>query len=96
MADAIKRAIFPVNPDRASFYDDDITKPEDRTLNRALMDFKRNMWGYDQGLWDIRDLGDIISFQAAGYGGGSLNYANVSFTVHQKKPLRLGQSPEQN
>ena len=68
---------FPVNPERGNLHDDDLTQPEDRTLNRALMDMKRNMWSYDHGLWDIRDLGDIVSFHAAGYGGGSLNYANV-------------------
>ena len=40
-------------------------------------DFSRWLWDRDQGLYDIRDLDDAISVQAAGYGGGSLIYANV-------------------
>jgi choline dehydrogenase-like flavoprotein len=40
-------------------------------------DFSRWLWRVDQGLWDIRDLGAIKAAQAAGYGGGSLVYANV-------------------
>ena len=40
-------------------------------------DLARWFWGVDQGLYDIRDLDDVISVQAAGYGGGSLIYANV-------------------
>ena len=40
-------------------------------------DFSRWLWARDQGLYDIRDLDDAISVQAAGYGGGSLIYANV-------------------
>ncbi len=31
----------------------------------------------DHGLYDVRDLDDAVSVQAAGYGGGSLIYANV-------------------
>ena len=34
-------------------------------------------WVLDQGLWDIKDLQGTLSVQAAGYGGGSLVYANV-------------------
>ncbi len=34
-------------------------------------------WGYDHGLWDVVDLGKVRAVQAAGYGGGSLIYANV-------------------
>ncbi len=40
-------------------------------------DFSRAFWKLGQGLWDVRDLGDAIVAQAAGYGGGSLVYANV-------------------
>src|SRR5471032_1613355 len=40
-------------------------------------DFSRFLWNLDHGLCDIRDLGDTLSVQAAGYGGGSLIYANV-------------------
>jgi choline dehydrogenase-like flavoprotein len=42
-----------------------------------LPDVQRWTWGDSQGLWDILDLEEIISVQAAGYGGGSLIYANV-------------------
>ena len=42
-----------------------------------LPDLRRWTWTNEQGLWDIVDLGEIISAQAAGYGGGSLIYANV-------------------
>jgi choline dehydrogenase-like flavoprotein len=42
-----------------------------------LPDLQRWTWQHDQGLWDIVDLEEIISVQAAGYGGGSLIYANV-------------------
>jgi len=34
-------------------------------------------WNLDRGLIDIRHLGDLVVAQAAGYGGGSLIYANV-------------------
>lgn len=40
-------------------------------------DLARWFWGVDQGLYDIRDLDDVIAVQAAAYGGGSLIYANV-------------------
>lgn len=36
------------------------------------------LWACDQGLYDARPLNDILSVQAAGYGGGSLLYANVA------------------
>jgi len=34
-------------------------------------------WMLGHGMWDVRDLGEIAVAQAAGYGGGSLFYANV-------------------
>lgn len=40
-------------------------------------DFSRWLWSQDHGLYEIRDLGDGTVVQAAGYGGGSLIYANV-------------------
>jgi len=40
-------------------------------------EFRRWAWSNDHGLWDIVDLEEIVSVQAAGYGGGSLIYANV-------------------
>jgi choline dehydrogenase-like flavoprotein len=45
--------------------------------DRLLPDLRRWVWGRDQGLWDVADLGEIVAVQAAGYGGGSLIYANV-------------------
>jgi choline dehydrogenase-like flavoprotein len=50
------------------------TLPVDSQL---LPDFRRWTWQHDQGLWDVVDLEEILSVQAAGYGGGSLIYANV-------------------
>lgn len=37
------------------------------------------MWRAGHGLFDIRLFGDICAVQAAGYGGGSLVYANVAY-----------------
>ncbi len=45
--------------------------------DRILPDPARWQWDVDQGLWQLRNLGDIDVVQAAGYGGGSLIYANV-------------------
>ncbi len=45
--------------------------------DRLLPDLRRWVWSEEQGLWDLRDLGEIVTVQAAGYGGGSLIYANV-------------------
>jgi choline dehydrogenase-like flavoprotein len=50
-----------------------------------LPDLSRWTWGSSQGLWDILDLEEIVSVQAAGYGGGSLIYANV----HLKPPAEV-------
>lgn len=35
------------------------------------------LWGVDRGLYSIRWLGRMLTVQAAGWGGGSLAYANV-------------------
>ena len=37
------------------------------------------LWEKQQGLFDIRPFGDVCVVQAAGYGGGSLVYANVAY-----------------
>src|SRR4026209_2310614 len=34
-------------------------------------------WALDYGLWDVKDLQGTLAVQVAGYGGGSLGYANV-------------------
>ncbi|HEY8945593.1 MAG TPA: GMC oxidoreductase, partial [Polyangiaceae bacterium] len=44
---------------------------------QLLPDLRRWLWKQDQGLWDVEDLEELVSVQAAGYGGGSLIYANV-------------------
>ncbi len=44
---------------------------------RVRPDFSSAFWQTGHGLWDLRDLGDVLVAQAAGYGGGSLIYANV-------------------
>jgi choline dehydrogenase-like flavoprotein len=48
-------------------------------------DFSRWLWSQDHGLYDVRDLGDGVVVQAAGYGGGSLIYVNV----HLRPPYSL-------
>jgi choline dehydrogenase-like flavoprotein len=48
--------------------------PADSSL---LPDTKHWAWQADHGLWDATDLEELVSVQAAGYGGGSLIYANV-------------------
>src|SRR3954471_18423308 len=37
------------------------------------------LWSNDGGLFDLRRGGDMLVVQAAGYGGGSLIYANVHY-----------------
>ena len=73
----LKQAGFDVHVlERGRRYgpDDFPALPIDSVL---LPDFGRWTWKDNQGLWDILDLEEIISVQAAGYGGGSLIYANV-------------------
>jgi choline dehydrogenase-like flavoprotein len=50
-----------------------------------LPDFSRWSWQANRGIWDIQDLDEIVSVQAAGYGGGSLLYANV----HLRPPAEV-------
>jgi choline dehydrogenase-like flavoprotein len=54
--------------------DDFPALPQEKAL---LPDLARWRWQDDRGLWDVQDLGELVSVQAAGYGGGSLIYANV-------------------
>lgn len=54
-----------------------------------LPDVARWAYSVDQGLWDPLDLGEIVSVQAAGYGGGSLVYANV----HLRAPAEAMDAP---
>jgi len=64
---------FPSFPDAEMLLDiDGGSKPKG-----AAPDLTRWLWSVDQGIYDVRDLDDVVSVQAAGYGGGSLIYANV-------------------
>ena len=47
-------------------------------------DLVRWLWDQSRGLWEVLDLEEIVSLQAAGYGGGSLVYANVHLRPPQK------------
>jgi cholesterol oxidase len=42
------------------------------------------LWLCNQGLYDARPLNDILAVQAAGWGGGSLVYANVAMRPPQE------------
>jgi cholesterol oxidase len=42
------------------------------------------LWLCDHGLYDVKPLNDILAVQAAGYGGGSLVYANVAMRPPQE------------
>ncbi len=64
---------FPMYPNSESLLD---TDGGEAPLGQPP-DLARWMWSVDQGLYDVRDLDDVIAVQAAGYGGGSLIYANV-------------------
>ncbi|HWZ89494.1 MAG TPA: GMC family oxidoreductase N-terminal domain-containing protein, partial [Polyangiaceae bacterium] len=55
------------------------------TDDALLPDTRRWAWSTSQGLWDIIDLEELVSAQAAGYGGGSLIYANV----HLRPPAQV-------
>src|SRR5690242_3618960 len=40
-------------------------------------------WALDYGMWDVKDLQGTLAVQVAGYGGGSLGYANVHLRAPQ-------------
>ena len=62
---------------------DDFPRPATRPDN--LPQTARWAWAVDQGLWDVKDLQGTLAVQAAGYGGGSLVYANV----HLRPPAKV-------
>jgi choline dehydrogenase-like flavoprotein len=66
-------------PDDFPAYPVDLFGQDDGTGNTFAPppDFSRWSWTRDHGIYDVKDLGDAISVEAAGYGGGSLIYANV-------------------
>ena len=49
-------------------------------------------WGLDHGLLDVQDLQGILAVHAAGYGGGSLIYANV----HLRAPPHIFAAPSRH
>lgn len=49
-------------------------------------------WALDHGLWDAKDLQGAVAVQAAGYGGGSLVYANV----HLRPPPEVFSPPKEH
>src|SRR5262249_35266099 len=51
----------------------------------TLPQTSRWFWTLDQGLWDLRALQGMLAAVAAGYGGGSLVYANV----HLRAPAQV-------
>ncbi len=72
---------FPRYPTEGLFVPEEKTKSTPETP----ADFSGWLWSQDHGLFDIREMGDAIAIQAAGYGGGSLIYANV----HLRPPRSL-------
>lgn len=54
---------------------DDLLAYRKKTPNES--GFGRLSWSIDRGLFDVRDLVGMQVVQSAGYGGGSLIYANV-------------------
>jgi choline dehydrogenase-like flavoprotein len=56
---------------------DYLTMDPARLTSKRLPEIARLFWTHDQGLWELRNLGELRVAQAAGLGGGSLIYANV-------------------
>ena len=61
----------------------DFPRPAKRSDNLPYT--ARFAWAIDHGLWDVKDLQGVLAVQGAGYGGGSLVYANV----HLRPPTRI-------
>jgi choline dehydrogenase-like flavoprotein len=51
--------------------------PDIDATTGLVPDLRRLAWRSDRGIWELRRAGDVDVVQAAGYGGGSLIYANV-------------------
>ena len=61
--------------------------PELPSAEQVLPDTMRWRWSPPlggRGLWETRDLGDVLTVHAAGYGGGSLIYANVQLRAPEQ------------
>lgn len=74
---------FPVHP----VTNDSSVPSEEPNDSRDTVqpDVSRLFWGLGNGVWDFRDLGGVLVGQAAGFGGGSLIYANV----HLRPPAHV-------
>jgi choline dehydrogenase-like flavoprotein len=57
--------------------------PRPATRPDHLPHTARWAWALDYGLWDVKDLQGTVAIQVAGYGGGSLGYANVHLRAPQ-------------
>lgn len=66
---------------------DDFPRPATRPDH--LPHTARWAWALDRGLFDVKDLEGTLAVQAAGYGGGSLVYANV----HLRAPAEVFTPP---
>jgi choline dehydrogenase-like flavoprotein len=67
--------------------------PRPATRPDHLPHTARWAWALDHGLWDVKDLQGTLAIQAAGYGGGSLAYANVHLRAPEAafaRPTRHG------
>jgi choline dehydrogenase-like flavoprotein len=62
-----------------------MTSSEDLKSSQRIPDFGRFSWRSDYGLFDTRNLGGLLVMQAAGFGGGSLIYANVLLRAPQSE-----------
>ncbi len=67
---------------------DYLTADPERLTSKRVPDLARLFWTHDQGLWELRNLGELRVAQAAGLGGGSLIYANV----HLRPPASVFRS----
>ena len=56
---------------------DYLTSDPARVTSKRVPEIARMFWDHDQGLWELRNLGELRVAQAAGLGGGSLIYASV-------------------
>lgn len=60
-------------------FPDSITSNPEWAYSGRVPDFARLLWRVDRGIWDLRNLGELQTLQAAGLGGGSLVYAGVHY-----------------
>jgi len=63
--------------------------PRPATRPDHLPHTARWLWPLDCGMWDVKDLQGTLAVQVAGYGGGSLGYANV----HLRAPVEAFAPP---